>query len=125
MYPAPRLCPVCKEELLLTRLECRSCDTTIQGNYHFSGLSQLTARQLAFVETFIRCEGKLNRMEKELGLSYPTLRSRLHEIIHALGFVLGEAVPEQVSEKERARILDRIAAGELSAEEAMGLLGNE
>lgn len=125
MYPAPRLCPVCKEELLLTRLECRACDTTIQGNYQFSGLSQLNAMQLAFVETFVRCEGKFNRMEKEMGLSYPTLRSRLHEVIQALGFAVGAALPEPISEKERARILDKIASGELSAEEAMELLGNE
>lgn len=122
MHPAPRLCPVCKEELLLTRLECRSCDTTIQGHYHFSGLSQLDARQLAFVETFIRCEGKLNRMEKELGLSYPTLRARLQEVIQSLGFAVVGDKPEKISEDERARILDRISAGEISAEEAMELL---
>ena len=122
MYPAPRLCPVCNEDLLLTRLECRACDTTIQGQYQFSGLSQLTAEQLSFVETFIRCEGKFNRMEKELKLSYPTLRIRLHEIIFALGFAVGEGKEETVSEEERAKILDRISEGELTAEEAMGLL---
>ncbi len=122
MFPAPRICPVCQEELLLTRLECRSCDTSIRGSYHFSGLAQLNAGQLEFVETFIRCEGKFNRMEKELGLSYPTLRARLHDIIHALGHTVGESPAEIVTEKERAQILDRISIGELTLNEAMELL---
>jgi hypothetical protein len=122
MFPAPRQCPVCREDLILTRLECRSCDTSIQGHYQFSGLSQLSAEQLVFVETFIRCEGKLNRVEKELSLSYPTLRLRLHEVIRALGYTVGDAPQDVISETERASILDRISEGELSAEEAMGLL---
>ena len=122
MFPAPRLCPVCNEDLILTRLECRSCDTSIQGSYQFSGLSQLNAEQLLFVETFIRCEGKLNRVEKELSLSYPTLRSRLHDVIRALGYAVGDEGQEVVSPVERAQILDRISEGELSAEEAMELL---
>lgn len=103
-------------------MDCRNCGTGIEGSYTFSGLAQLSTEQLFFVETFIRCEGKFNRMEKEFGLSYPTLRSRLHDIIRALGYTVGEAPAAPISEEERARILDRIAQGELTAEEAMSLL---
>jgi hypothetical protein len=122
MFPAPRICPVCHEDLSISRLDCRNCGTGIEGNYTFSGLAQLTTEQLFFVETFIRCEGKFNRMEKEMSLSYPTLRSRLHDIIRALGYTVGETPAPTVTEEERAKILDRIANGELTAEEAMSLL---
>ncbi len=122
MFPAPRICPVCQDDLTISRMDCRNCGTGIEGSYTFSGLAQLSTEQLFFVETFIRCEGKFNRMEKEFGLSYPTLRSRLHDIIRALGYTVGEAPAAPISEEERARILDRIAQGELTAEEAMSLL---
>lgn len=85
---------------------------------------RLTAEQLAFAETFIRCEGKLNRMEKELNLSYPTLRGRLNELIRAMGYEVGqeEAPAVAVSEDERRRILDDLAAGRLTSEAAVKAL---
>jgi hypothetical protein len=84
-------------------------------------LGNLNADQMVFVETFIRCEGKLNRVEKELGMSYPTLRARLTEIIRAMGYQVG---PEQemISDEQRHRILDDLANGRISSEEAMGFL---
>ena len=83
---------------------------------------QLTPEQLNFVEVFLRCEGKLSRMEGELNLSYPTLRSRLHEIIRALGYEPGREEPAAVSEDRRRAILNDLDAGRISFDEAMGLL---
>ena len=111
------VCPVCGEPLAVTRLHCRSCDTVIEGQFETGRLGRLSREQIDFVETFIRCEGKLNRMERELGMSYPTLRARLSEIISQMGFQLG-AGPAP-SDEERHRILDRLAAGEITSEEAM------
>jgi len=121
MNPALTLCPVCGERLSITRLHCRGCDTTIEGHFELGRLSRLTQEQLAFVETFIRCEGRLNRMEQEAGLSYPTLRARLGEVIRQMGFPVGpeQAVP---SDEERHRILDELAAGKISSADAMKLL---
>ena len=118
------ICPVCEERLTATRLNCRNCDTTIEGHFELGRLGHLNQEQLSFVETFIRCEGKLSRMEKELGLSYPTLRSRLTEVIRAMGFEVG---PEsaKLSDEERHQILDDLASGKLSSEEAMEMLGGE
>jgi hypothetical protein len=85
----------------------------------------LSAEQIAFAVTFIRCEGKLNRMEKELSLSYPTLRSRLNELIKAMGFEVGQeetAAPGGVSDGERRHILDELAAGRLTSEDAVKML---
>ena len=115
------ICPVCGDRLSVQRLHCRSCDTGIEGHFETGRLGNLSAEQLAFVETFIRCEGKLNRMEGELGMSYPTLRARLTEVIRQMGFEVG---PEDMglSDKERHRILDELAQGKISSEQAMSLL---
>jgi hypothetical protein len=111
-------CPVCSERLVVTRLHCRNCDTTVEGHFELGRLGKLSAEQLAFVETFIRCEGKLSRMEPELEMSYPTLRGRLTEVIRDMGFPVGPT-PERLSEEERHEILDRLASGEISSEQAM------
>lgn len=87
-------------------------------------LGNLNAEQLAFIETFIRCEGKLNRVEKELGLSYPTLRARLADVIRAMGYPVGPE-PTLISDEERHRVLDDLASGKISSEEAMQLLEGE
>ncbi len=113
-------CPVCEESLSVTRLHCRKCDTTIEGHFEVGRLGRLTPEQLEFVETFIRCEGKMNRMEPELDLSYPTLRARLTDVIRTMGFPVGPELG--ISDEERHRILDELASGKLSSEEAMRLL---
>jgi hypothetical protein len=83
-------------------------------------LAQLTPEQLHFVEIFLRCEGKLNRVQEELGISYPTVRSRLEEVIGALGYeVREERAGEDV---DRDEVLGRLARKEISAEEALDLL---
>lgn len=117
-------CPVCGDRLSVQRLHCRSCDTSIEGHFETGRLGRLSTEQLSFVETFIRCEGKLNRMEGELGMSYPTLRSRLTEVIRQMGFEVG---PEEagLSGEERHRILDELAQGKISSEQAMSLLEAE
>jgi hypothetical protein len=118
------VCPVCGDKLEVTRLHCRSCDTALDGHFDTGRLGRLSNEQLSFVETFVRCEGKLNRMERELGLSYPTLRSRLTEVIRQLGFSVG---PEGagLSGEERQRLLDDLAGGRISADEAMRMLESE
>jgi hypothetical protein len=121
MNPLLTTCPVCAGALTVTRLHCRSCDTAVEGHFEIGRMGRLRADQLQFVETFIRCEGKLNRMERELELSYPTLRSRLTEVISQMGFELGPE-PAEISDKQRHRILDELASGEISSEQAMQLL---
>jgi hypothetical protein len=76
---------------------------------------------MAFVETFIRCEGKLTRVQQELSMSYPTARARLTEVIQALGYEIQESSP-RLSAEERSAILAQLATGEISSEEAVTLL---
>lgn len=122
MYPMPGDCPVCGEVLEVSRMHCRHCDTTIEGHFTLGRLSHLNAEQLHFVETFIRCEGTIKRVEKELGISYPTVRSRLKEVIRAMGFeVISDYAEEEgtLSEDERSAILDQLYKGEMTSEEAL------
>lgn len=124
MYPLPGRCPVCGETLEVTRLHCRQCDTALEGHFGMGRLASLSAEQIGFVETFLRCEGTIKRVEKELGISYPTVRARLEEVIRALGFEVLSQVDQAsgASDAERSDILDRLARGEISSDEALALL---
>ena len=106
---------------------CPSCATAIEGRFSLGRLSQLDPQQLDFVETFIRCEGKLTRIQDELGISYPTVRNRLEDVIRSMGYEVGEAEPAPfvVSEEERRAILADLAAGRIVSDEAMKLLQGE
>lgn len=120
MYPAPTECPVCRDELNVSRLVCRNCGTSLEGRFTMGRLAQLTPEQFNFVELFLRSEGKLNRVQQELGLSYPTVRSRLEDVIRTLGFEVGEEREEESADREE--VLGRLARREISAEDALDLL---
>lgn len=121
MYPVIGKCPVCGDTLAATRLHCRNCDSALEGQFSLGRFYQLSPQQLAFVETFIRCEGKLTRVQDELGMSYPTARSRLTNVIQALGYEVHEE-PEPISADERKSILEQLATGEITSEHAVELL---
>ena len=115
-------CPICHENLVVTRLHCRNCDTTIEGHFTLGRLYYLSPEQLQFVETFIRCEGKINRVEDELGMSYPAVRSHLSDVIRALGYEVDSDRSGGVSDETRREILAEVSAGKLTPEEAIQLL---
>jgi len=123
MKTLPGKCPICGENLTVTRVHCRSCDTTLEGQFSLGVLELLSKEQLLFVETFVRCEGKLNRMEKEMGLSYPTLRSRLTELIRAMGYEVGQeesaGATVGIRDEDRRQVLEDLAAGRISTEQAV------
>ncbi len=123
MYPIPSPCPVCGGEMIVTKVHCRECDTSIEGRFSARTFAQLTPGQMEFVELFVRQEGKLTHMEKDLGLSYPTIRKRLHEVIRAMGYEPGvEEEAPSLSEEKRRQVLDELNAGDISYEEALKIL---
>jgi hypothetical protein len=77
-------CPGCGKNLIITRLRCPACETTIEGNYSPCLFCKLSEENLKFLNLFIRNRGNIKDMERELGVSYPTVRSRLNSIIEAL-----------------------------------------
>ncbi len=126
MNKVPSQCPICQSALEITKVYCRNCDTTLEGHFQYdSPLQQLTPEQFAFMITFVRSEGKINQVCKELGMSYPTVRGRLHDLIRALGFEIGEEEEAGVPEEERRAILDALSEGTLSSEEALKRLSGK
>lgn len=119
-------CPICSSTLHVTRLHCRNCDTTLEGQFALGRLYHLSPEQLEFVEIFVRCEGKINRVEQEIGLSYPAVRARLTDVIRALGYDVGDSGPSAgVSDDERKQILSDLEAGRMTADEALEMLRGE
>ena len=126
MNPMLTQCPVCKDELAITRLECSSCNTSIEGRFYSGAFAALSKKQMEFVEVFVRCEGKITRVETELSLSYPTIRNRLHEVIRAMGYEPGkDDSAGDLGDEKRRSVLADLDAGRISAEEAMSILGGE
>jgi hypothetical protein len=122
MYTTPSRCPICGDTLVVTRLNCPSCDTSIEGRFQFSRLEQLSPEQLSFVELFVRCEGKLNWAAQEIKSSYPTVRARLEEAIRGMGYEVREAPPaeeKQRAAEQRQAILDDLAGGRINSTEAI------
>jgi hypothetical protein len=116
-YKAPGVCPVCGEQLLVTRLSCNHCQTRLEGEFDFCKFSRLPTEQREFVEVFIKCRGNIKDVEKELGISYPTVRNRLDGVIEALGYRVEKA--EDTGEKVfRQEVLQALENGEITAAEA-------
>jgi hypothetical protein len=122
MKTALSKCPVCDGELTVTRLHCETCDTVIEGRFTNAAFAGLSPEQLDFIETFVRCEGKITRMQDEMALSYPTIRNRLQEVIRALGYEPGK---DEVVDEKRLNVLEELDSGRISAEEAVQLLSGE
>lgn len=111
-------CPVCHSKLIVTKLKCQKCNTVIENDFELSKFSYLSQEQLGFIETFIKCRGNIKDVEKELGVSYPTVRGKLEDAIKALGYT-----PMKVKEEDNtAEVLDMLDKGEITADQAINLL---
>ena len=109
-------CPICGGQLEPVKLKCISCDLNLEGKLPASRLALLSSDQQQFVEVFLVSRGNIKEVEKELGISYPTVRKKLDEVIQALGHA-----PE-AERMNREEILDAIDRGEISAKEGIALL---
>jgi len=123
-------CPVCANELAVTRLHCESCGTTLEGDFSVGRFGRLNKDQMALLESFLRSRGNLREMERELGISYPTVRSRVEALVRALGFGPRADADEADDATEatqaatrptgrtREEILEALARHDITAEEA-------
>jgi hypothetical protein len=124
-------CPVCSNELAVTRLHCSSCGTTLEGDFSVGRFGRLSRDQMTLLESFLRSRGNLRDMERELGISYPTVRSRVEQLVRSLGFgprgdddATDETTANIAQEgtataaSSRQDILERLARHEIGAEEA-------
>ncbi len=105
-------CPACSGRMRVVRLECASCGTAVEGRFEAGQLGTLPLEQQDFVLTFLRCRGNIKEVERELGISYPTVRGRLDEVLRMLGLPI----------EPRADVgatLEQVEGGELSVDEAV------
>src|SRR5690554_3411701 len=116
-YQAPGACPVCGHPLAVTRLSCQHCRSILEGEFASCRFCQLREEQQRFIEVFIKCRGNIKEVEKELGISYPTVRSRLDEVIISLGYPVDKTDRQEEAE-ERLEILAALEKGEITPLEA-------
>ncbi len=109
-------CPVCNNETKVTEVYCNNCETVIRGNFDLCKFCRLTEQQKYFVELFIKNRGNIKEIEKELGISYPTVRNKLDEVIQTLGYNI------EKSPNNQKEILEKLSNGEISKDEALKLL---
>jgi hypothetical protein len=107
-------CPVCGGENIITETRCKSCDTVIKGKFELCKFCRLPDEQKVFAELFIKNRGNIKEIEKELNISYPTVRNKLEELIGALGYM-----KESVRTVDRKAILEKLSRGEINKEEAI------
>ena len=116
-------CPTCGGELTVTGLHCRSCHTRIESEYSTCRFCRLSQEDLDFIEIFVKNRGNIREMERELEISYPTVRSRLNDVIKELGYeVEAESAVSDEMAAERRTILKQLNEGEISAAEATELI---
>lgn len=119
LHRAPTDCPVCGEELSVTRLGCGSCGTELAGVFASCQFCALDDKDTELLRVFLSSRGNLREVEKHLGVSYPTARARFADLLEKLG--LG-AAPEPVQTLTREQVLSEVAAGVLAPAEAQALL---
>ena len=115
-------CPVCSSELTVQRLSCSSCSVALEGEFHLNPFNRLSSEQQRFVEIFLVARGNMSEVQKELGVSYPTVRARLEEIISQLGH--RPASDDVAQQAERLSTLQDVESGDLSVEEALRRLAD-
>lgn len=113
MEKLSRDCPYCNGIMEIERLRCTGCDTAIEGHIQIPRLAKLNARDREFVELFVKCSGSLKAVAMKLNISYPTVRSRLDNVILAL------EEKEQQDKQAREAILDMLESEEISVKEAI------
>lgn len=114
--PFSTRCPYCFGRMNPERLRCCSCHIAVEGNFEVSRLARLSAEQQEFIEKFVLTGGSLKEMAEEMNVSYPTIRSRLDQIIE----VLKKSGDE--TKERRQSILDAVELGKISTEEAARML---
>lgn len=111
-------CPYCSGDFSIKEVCCKSCNTEIRGNFEANRFHMFNPEDLFFIELFLKNEGNIKLMEKDLGISYPTVKSRLRKIINTLGYESREP-----TSPSRTQILQNLSDGKINVSEAIKSLG--
>jgi hypothetical protein len=113
-------CPICNGDITITKITCNNCHTTIEGEFDLCKFCKLTTEQKSFIDIFIKCRGNIKEVEKELRVSYPTVKNRLEDVANALGYESDISITNKNTRKKE--ILDRLNNGEITFDEAIKLM---
>jgi len=113
-------CPYCSGDFVIKEVECQSCKTQIKSNFKVNRFHMLKPEDLYFIEIFLKNEGNIKLMEKDLSVSYPTVKGRLKSIIQTLGYQTKDAP----SDEDRIKVLKELSDGKIDVKEAMKILGD-
>ena len=116
-HPVPGRCPSCGESMYAPTVVCRSCSVEVQGEFGPCPFCRLEGEDRRIFELFLASRGNLKEVERALGISYPTVRQKVDEVLTRLGYPRG-------SRPDRMTVLRRLRAGDLTPEEATRLLRN-
>ena len=112
----PNTCPACQHEMTISQLKCPECGTAVEGSFEMDAFARLSPEQRSFCLLFIRCRGSLKDVGAQLGISYPTARNRLDDLVSAMGF------EEEKQPDFRMQVLEQLSQGKISTEEALAKL---
>lgn len=118
-------CPTCQGPLKTKVIACEQCNLRIEGDFLENEFSRLNDEELHFLRIFIHCEGRIQDMEKSLGVSYPTVKTKMGALKHILmlDFDKSEKPKEKVMDsgqyEKPEQILTELDDGKISYEEAL------
>lgn len=126
-HPIITIDPVSGKKLQVTRLENFESGIVIEGIFDLSKFNYLSLEQLYFIEVFIKNRGSIKQIEKELDISYPTVKKMLDEVIVGLGYKVDneEEIKEEVRDESRSIILKKLEQGLITVEEAFKKLNKK
>lgn len=117
LYPLITRDPASGKEMIVTRLECPESGTVLQGRFSLGWIGRLTPEQIDFIGLLLKYRNNLQKLASELGVAYNTARSRLDDIVEAIG-----GVSEPEADPRRQEVLSQLADRKISFEEAMAQL---
>jgi len=118
-YKMPGRCCICGHDITITSFMCPTCKSRTEGEFAPCRFCSLSSDQLDFIEVFLKCRGNIKDMEKELGISYPTIRNRLEDALKALGLSSGTEPAVVRDRKDMAEILNALDKGDITPQEAL------
>ena len=114
--PVKQDCPYCSSPMAVTRMSCGRCRVTIEAEFPMSRLAGLPVEHQRFIEMFVLAGGNLKEIAEQVGVSYPTVRSRLDKVIESLRTEIGK------TQRVKGNVLDAVDTSRPTAADAAKLI---
>lgn len=122
-YRMPTACPVCAGKLIVSAMVCPQCGTALNGNFTPCRFCALDDKLRVFLDAFLQSRGNIKEVERSLGISYPTVKGLLDELLHHL--YDEEPLSRPAGQYTAAETIDLLQAGKITVDEAAALLAGK